>query len=189
MTPDQLKALADRLRDHAAMHDSVVPNDDDLIAAAKYLRKCAEAEPVATVRVHNTGGNAGIAWSGVPTEHAGTMRGGTPLYTNPQPQQAGVPEGWKLVPVEPTVEMRRAGTAANDGIVSDIYRAMLAAAPQPPSAQDDAIEALREVARIAHDGGGNLGFGEALVAIRKLTLPFWTRRAVLAAQGVKDDRR
>ena len=34
-----------------------------------------------------------------------------------------------------TTQMRRAGTAANDGIVSDIYRAMLAAAPQPPSTQ------------------------------------------------------
>ena len=56
--------------------------------------------------------------------------------------QAGVPEGWKLVPVEPTVEMRRAGTAANDGIVSDIYRAMLAAAPQPPSAQADALHGV-----------------------------------------------
>ena len=60
------------------------------------------------------------------------------------------------------------------------------AAPQAMNTQADAIEALREVARIAHDGVGNLGFGEALVAIRKLTLPFWTRRAVLAAQGGKN---
>ena len=48
MSPDQLTALAARLLNHAAMHDSVVPNDDelrqwrdDLIAAAEYLRQCA----------------------------------------------------------------------------------------------------------------------------------------------------
>lgn len=58
MTPDQLTALAARLRDHAAMHDSVVPNDDelrqwrdDLIAAAKYLRQCAEAEPTIDINI------------------------------------------------------------------------------------------------------------------------------------------
>lgn len=91
MTPDQLTELAQRLRDHAGDYGAH-PDDtclrDDLLDAAEYLRQCAEVEPVATVRVHNTGGNAGIAWSGVPTEHAGTMRGGTPLYTHPQPPSA-----------------------------------------------------------------------------------------------------
>lgn len=87
MTPDKLTDLAQRLRDHAA---TLAPNAtrEDMIEAARYLRECAQAEPAATVRVHNTGGNAGIAWSGVPTENAGTMRGGTPLYTHPQPKQA-----------------------------------------------------------------------------------------------------
>lgn len=84
MTPDQLTAFAARLRDHAA---TFAPNAtrEDMLEAARYLRDCAEAEPVATVRVHDTGGNAGIAWTGVPTENAGVMRGGTPLYTRPQP--------------------------------------------------------------------------------------------------------
>ena len=125
MTDDKLTALAARLRDHAAMHESIVPHDDeqrqwrdDLIAAAEYLRQCAEAEPTIDINIKRS-------WS---------------------------------------------------------Y-----AAPKAMNTQADAIESLREVARIAHDGGGNLGFGEALVAIRKLTLPFWTRRAVLAAQGGKDE--
>lgn len=40
-------------------------------------------------------------------------------------------------------------------------------------------DVLREVARIAHEGGiEGLGVGEALIAIRKLTLPFWTAKAV-----------
>lgn len=60
---------------------------------------------------------------------------------------------WKMVPVEPTVEMRRAGTAANDGIVSDIYRAMLAAAPQPPSAQADALHGVASEHDIGYAAG------------------------------------
>lgn len=97
MTPDQLMALAQRLlcacRDPAT-GEPLYPGEssyacvEDVEAAARYLRDCAEAEPVATVRVHDTGGNAGIAWSGVPTANAGVMRGGTPPYTNPQPPSA-----------------------------------------------------------------------------------------------------
>lgn len=94
MTRDELLSLAQRLsygsRDPAtgALLSSGLPSMasiEDVEAAARYLRACAEAEPVATVRVHDTGGNAGIAWTAVPTENAGVMRGGTPLYTNPQP--------------------------------------------------------------------------------------------------------
>ena len=40
-----------------------------------------EQEPVATVRVHKTGGNAGIAWSAVPTTEAPMMVDGDKLYT------------------------------------------------------------------------------------------------------------
>lgn len=53
-----------------------------------------------------------------------------------------VPQGWKLVPVEPTLAMIRAGRdtplagEADDDSPEDyrgVYRAMLAAAPQPPA--------------------------------------------------------
>ena len=63
------------------------------------------------------------------------------------PSPAQVPEGWKLVPIEPTSAMKVAafntlevprpfdghanGTAARNAV----YRAMLAAAPTPPSAE------------------------------------------------------
>ena len=51
MTDDKLTALAARLRDHAS--DYITHPDDackhsDLLAAAEYLRQCAQAEPVAT---------------------------------------------------------------------------------------------------------------------------------------------
>lgn len=97
MTPAELMALAQQL-----LYDCCDPVTgeplytgqssyacvEDVEAAAHYLRDCAEAEPVATVRVHDTGGNAGIAWTGVPTENSGVMRGGTPLYEHPQPPSA-----------------------------------------------------------------------------------------------------
>ena len=52
------------------------------------------------------------------------------------------PEGWQLVPVEPTKDMCEAGAIApvknrqsETTWIGDIYRAMLAAAPSPDSAK------------------------------------------------------
>ena len=61
--------------------------------------------------------------------------------TQPAPAvpAAGVPDGWKLVPVEPTGVMKDCGAgslplaAARPWAAGDCYRAMLAAAPQPPT--------------------------------------------------------
>jgi hypothetical protein len=53
---------------------------------------------------------------------------------------SGNAEGWVLVPREPTKEMIAAGFIATTGpamMVSDIYRAMLDAAPQPTTAIPD----------------------------------------------------
>jgi len=56
----------------------------------------------------------------------------------PTTQQAG----WRLVPLEPTDEMLEATYAGQH--CSDVYRDMLAAAPQPsPAAQGDALDAAR----------------------------------------------
>jgi hypothetical protein len=58
-------------------------------------------------------------------------------------------QGWKLVPVEPTIEMKEAAliVRAGDGPTGDIWRAMLAAAPRPQPAQASAqvLEALRRL--------------------------------------------
>ena len=74
---NQLRDLARRLLD--GCRDSVTGEKlyggesstasvEDVESAARYLRDCAEAEPVATVRVHDTGGNAGMpvigTWDG-----------------------------------------------------------------------------------------------------------------------------
>ncbi|MGE4861493.1 hypothetical protein [Yersinia enterocolitica] len=70
----------------------------------------------------------------------------TPLYTTPQLNSPEIPEGWKLVPIEPTAEMMAAAMECDvecDDVVFDldddtifcvqydnIYTAMLAAAPE-----------------------------------------------------------
>ena len=97
MTPAELMALAQQLLYDCCdpvTGESLYPGQssyacvEDVEAAALYLRACAGAEPVATVRVHDTGRNAGIAWTAVPTESAGGLPRGMPLYTHPQPPSA-----------------------------------------------------------------------------------------------------
>jgi hypothetical protein len=62
-------------------------------------------------------------------------------------------EGWKLVPVEPIEAMLEAARALHDGSADNLkasyhqmhredYRAMLAAAPEPPSPSPELREAL-----------------------------------------------
>lgn len=63
------------------------------------------------------------------------MKDGDELFTRPAPAVSlteMVPEGWKLVPVEPTEEMIAAGDQFMDGLsrLGDAYEAMLAAAPE-----------------------------------------------------------
>ena len=53
----------------------------------------------------------------------------------PEPSAGTVPEGWKLVPIEPTHEMTERGAREADWYAHNAhhcYQAMLYAAPQPP---------------------------------------------------------
>ena len=59
-----------------------------------------------------------------------------PLYAAPIPQQPaqGVPEGWRLVPIEPTTKMKEVGASINSmgyDFAHCCYSQMIAAAPQP----------------------------------------------------------
>lgn len=63
------------------------------------------------------------------------------------------PQGWKLVPLEPTVEMKVAGDNAG-WWCADKYRAMIAAAPQPSPA--DCGSRVAEVARTIRARGDAL---------------------------------
>lgn len=65
---------------------------------------------------------------------------------HPAPPSVAVPDGWKLVPTEPTCEMKRIAMkegaktlhdyAGHDAWCHTVYRAMLAAAPQPDHSPD-----------------------------------------------------
>ena len=57
-----------------------------------------------------------------------------PLYLAPPPPK--VPEGWQLVPKEPTPEMLNAAEGDCDTF-DDYYKAMLAAAPSLPPSQGE----------------------------------------------------
>lgn len=65
----------------------------------------------------------------------GETRMGEPYMA---PPAAGVPEGWKLVPMEPTAQMTHVGQQLRYDAVNSIghiYRTMLSAAPTPPTAE------------------------------------------------------
>ena len=72
-------------------------------------------------------------WTAIIETGSVELQKGDKVYTTPQPT---IPPGYKLVPVEPTPEMRQAVCNCHDidhqeQIVED-YRAMLAAAPKAP---------------------------------------------------------
>ncbi len=98
------------------------------------------------------------------------------LYAHPMP---AVPDGWKLVPVEPTEEMIlgfwgeiRHGEP-EIAAAKDAYRAMLSAAPEAPAMpdlvkqRDDLLAALEGAANyIDNLGGTSQGYRQAIAAVR-----------------------
>lgn len=96
--------------------------------------------------------------------------------TTPTRDEA-VPTGWKLVPIEPTEEMRRAGYSANaiknwgtgefhHHGANEAWAAMLASAPAPASGRVDAVarRAKYLLNRLETDDG--LGIGEIDTMLR-----------------------
>jgi hypothetical protein len=95
------------------------------------------------------------------------------LLDRQQRPAPSAPAGWKLVPVEPTDEQRRAARVTYT--VSDLYRAMIAASPPAPSAgpvvstcddypecerERDALRAERDaLLRLLNDAAGVLESG------------------------------
>lgn len=79
-------------------------------------------------------------------------------HPHPQPaQQPAIPAGYKLVPVEPTKEMIRAGDVCwqKMALGEETYRAMLAAAPEAPALQpltDEQMAYCIFEARLGADG-------------------------------------
>lgn len=74
------------------------------------------------------------------TMGAGALADEIVMFLAEQGHMTSVPAGWKIVPVEPTQSMNSAGYMRNLELGSakrsadETYKAMLAAAPQPPAA-------------------------------------------------------
>ena len=105
----------------------------DFVADFKHAMKNAEQpaqqEPVAIVDANDDG-----YWGEILPDR--DVKVGQLLYTRPQaPEQPAIPQGWKLVPIEPTPEMMDAAHNVA-GCLSyteyrSVFRAMLNAAPTP----------------------------------------------------------
>jgi hypothetical protein len=150
-----MKELIERLRLPGANRIATEAADalEKLSAEVEQLRK-AQGEPVAEVKrdgiLVQTGG-VGLTvgqllythpTTGEPTWLVGTN--GVPYVNpaNPTIERHVIPDGWKLVPIEPTLEqmddMREAGHQYvvkrgkyDNGMLNGIYKAMLSAAPAP----------------------------------------------------------
>ncbi|HDL7021915.1 TPA: hypothetical protein PXM49_001502 [Yersinia enterocolitica] len=111
----------------------------EIVALARIALAAKRAEPVGYLCEWDNGnqviyyGEAGNAldddWSSQPSVHKNL-----PLYTTPQLNSPEIPEGWKLVPIEPTRQMMSQGHfgmgGTDRGKFKRIYQAMLAAAPE-----------------------------------------------------------
>ena len=92
--------------------------------------KAQAGEPVAWMKTNGGNGNEKVFIS-AHMKQRGYDDFDVPLFTHPTTERR-VPDGWKLVPIEPTHLMERAGHEAEAdslGIAAQIYRAMINAAP------------------------------------------------------------
>lgn len=139
---DGIEQLA--LRVASEMHGAIDESSEDTFyfephELIGFLTRCLaelekQQEPVATVQCIN-GVTIGYLDKMLPV--------GTKLYHPALLPPAAVPDGWKLVPVEPTLEMLKSAMLAiateSEGIITTtwlrnaVYRAMLSSAPVPPS--------------------------------------------------------
>ena len=85
----------------------------------------------------------GYQWSGMPmdAELIDMLEQAIVEFKNTQASPASAPEGWKLVPFEPTDAMIECGCRALGALYGqygalEAYRAMLIAAPPPPVSED-----------------------------------------------------
>ena len=142
LTPQALMELAD---DYARC--AATAHVESLYGGSKsYTAECQKHENEARSKLSAALSAAPAAPAGEPVAEVGdliiqvrerVMAAGllnrAPLYAAPAPAEPA-PEGWRLVPVEPTPEMVAAwpNHRHGSGHEAEIYRAMLAAAPASP---------------------------------------------------------
>lgn len=123
LTEDQAKGLAERLPKTGVLQIL----DDEPMCMAKRIEELEAQVEKLTNRMawRNTGSPNGIRRFMTQKQYDAQTPGVQKWY---EPIRYEVPEGWQLVPVDPTPEMLIAINWPNDPVG---YAAMLAAAPQP----------------------------------------------------------
>lgn len=119
---------------------SILINGHQLREALSFLAPDNTEEQLDQEVVISTGGAECHSGPGLycwldeyPEEGAIKLDGTSPAALS-APPAAGVPDGWKLVPMEPTPAMLAAFVEA-DGKAVKGYKAMLATAPTPPASE------------------------------------------------------
>jgi hypothetical protein len=124
-------------------------------AVAQERERCAGIADGAS-RLPNVGDHFDNGWCSAALQIAQAIRAGSP-----SPQPPAIPAGWRLVPEEAMPEMTRAAVIYANGnavyknvsaevlkieesIYAEVYAAMTAAAPQPPSASPEQIAATAD---------------------------------------------
>ena len=138
--PAVMRAAADeieRLRTESAglVDDMNLLRDNNTALRAK-VEAMEKQKPVATVRINVINGNPSVDF--VPGLHY--LHHNDKLYLAPGAQPApSIPEGWKLVPIEPTEKMISEGSCASslpgphyisEDCAKQCWEYMLAAAPE-----------------------------------------------------------
>lgn len=126
LTEDQAKGLAERLPKTGVLQ---ILDDEPLCMARRIEELEAQVEKLTNrLAWRNTGSPNGLRRFMTQKQYAAQTPGVQKWY---EPIRHEVPEGWQLVPVEPTEMMLRAMRAY--ALVGSCYQAMLAAAPSPDS--------------------------------------------------------
>lgn len=127
-TKQRIEALRFSIKQHA--FESIRKPLQSELAVAEIAMAALTARPVGTIRIEmdwNTHRN--VATLDMRDDLvAADMRTGDKLYTAPPVAAPAVPDGWKLVPVEPTAAMYDAGD--HQLATKQVWDAMLAAAPE-----------------------------------------------------------
>lgn len=115
------------------------------------------------------------------------------ITTAAPPQTDGIPPNWQLVPMEPTIrQMAAMGPAIRacydmDGVsgnVIDVYRAMLAAAPKPPTTEQSSVVEQPDPAYLLRDLAADIGVEalDLIAAIRDVGLGSYSINMMLPAR-------
>lgn len=138
MNNDLEQFSEERLKEILRARNVYAGDIHDLKALARIVLSIKQAKPVAQVYQPANIGICAALGPAIRMINVG-LPAGTLLYTTPQPAHTEqvIPDGWKLVPIEPTEAMKKAYYDSSLAPISKLsvtgYRALIAATPKPES--------------------------------------------------------